>query len=57
MTPKTLLVTQNRARPAEFETNVESQMDWGSGRSLAGAPVQISFGPENLAQNQIVPEN
>jgi hypothetical protein len=57
MTPKSLHVTQKRARPTECEPKVESQMDWGSGRSLAGAPVQISFGPENLAQNQIVPEN
>jgi hypothetical protein len=52
MTPKTLPVTQNRARPAEFETKVESQMDWYSGRSLAGAPVPNSFAPQNLAQTQ-----
>jgi len=56
MTPKTLPVTQNRGRPAEFETKVESQMGWGSGRSLAGAPVPNSFAPQNLAQTQFLPE-
>ena len=46
MTPKLLHVTQKRARPAEFETKVESQMDWYSGRSLAGARVPNSFAPQ-----------
>ena len=55
MTPKTLLVTQNRARPAEFETKVESQLDWYSGRSHAGAPVQDSFVPKTVAQTQFLP--